>query len=429
MKKILSALLVISVFLTGCSVGNISQSKSDTELSTTEKMIDVTTESSVVETSSLFPIESISDVNSTDVVHTSDYLDKEVEDMGFMYLSDPRLPEYMEAAVYSHLVDDLGKDLCIDNVSAIYLSQEFLDELTYNSKSNIFFGYTLKELDEQFQDQSYLFTVENGETVVKARSPYDDTYDKIITNVAIGTGVILICVTISVVTHGAAPAVSMIFAAAAKEATIMGLSSGSISGIAAGITTGVITGDWEKAKKSGLLAASESFKFGAIVGAITGGVNKAAGLYNVSNNTQLTMDQVATIQRETKWPLDRISDFQNFEQYEIVRDSGLYGKVIDGKQAIVRDIDLDFVMDGKSNLDRMLEGSAPIDPETGIRYELHHMGQTQDATIAILTREEHRGVGNHSIWHDLISPSQVDHGSQWASQKKAFWQSYALLSA
>lgn len=427
MKRILSALLVVSVFLTGCSVGNISQGKNDTELTTTEKIIEATTENCVEDTS-LFPIESISDENSTDIVHTSDYLDKEAEDMGFMYLSDPRLPEFMEAAVYSHLIDDLGKDVCIDNVSAIYLSQEFLDELTYNSKSNVFFGYTLKELDEQFQDQSYLFTVDNGETVVKARSPYDDTYDKTITNVAIGTGVILICVTVSIVTYGAAPAVSVIFAAAAKESVIMALSSGAISGITAGITTGVLTGDWEKAKTNGLLAASEGFKYGAIAGAISGGTNKAAGLFNVSKNTQLTMNQVAIIQRETKLPLNLISEFQTFEQYEIVRDSGLYGKVVDGKQAIVRDIDLAFVKDGKSNLDRMLDGHAPIDPETGVEYELHHMGQTQDATIAILTRDEHRGVGNHAIWHDLISPSQVDHGSQWAKQKGDFWHAYALIS-
>lgn len=411
MKKIISTLLVISVFLTGCSVGNINTSSADTEQTTTKKSVETTIEETE-------PV----------VTQPSDYINEEADDMGFTYMSDPRLPDFMEAAIYTQLIDELGEDAFIDNVNAVYLSQEFIDELTYNSKANVFFGYTLKELDEQFQDQSYLFTVEDGETVVKARSPYDDTYDRILTNVAIGTGVILVCVTVSVATYGAAPAVSMIFAVAAKSGTIMGLSSGAISGVATGVYTGLTTGDWEKAKVEGALAASESFKVAAIAGAITGGVGEAAGLYNVTNATKLTMDQVATIQRETKLPLSLISEFQTYEQYEIIRDSGLYGGVVDGKMAIIRDIDLNYAKDGVTNLERMVDGYAPLDPATGLPYELHHLGQTQDATLAILTQAEHRGAGNHAIWHDLISDSAVDHGAQWATQRSDFWRSLAKIS-
>ena len=408
MKKILSLLIAASVILTGCAnASNVSD----------------TTPS---ETTTVSSSESSSEETLPDDYLSSEYLDDEAQRQNFRSLSDPELLDFMEGALYSHLVDELGEDEFIDNVEAVYISQEFIDELSYNSKANVFFGYTLKELDEQFKGTSYIFTVENGQTVVKPRSPYDDTYDKMIQNVAIGTGVILICVTISVVTYGAgAPAASMIFATAAKSGAIMGVSSGAISGVATGIVSGIKTNDWDQALKEGALAASESFKFSVIAGSIMGGAGEAIGLHNVANATKLTMDEVATIQRESKLPLSLIKEFQSMDQYNIIKESGMYGKVVDGKSAIIRNIDLNYTKDGVTNLERMLQGSPALDPKTGLPYELHHMGQTQDATIAILTQAEHRGVGNHSIWHDLLSPSNVDHGTKWATQKKAFWISLA----
>ncbi len=421
MRKLLSVLLVFSIFMTGCAVRKTTQDNDFPGESNAEK---VTGESTTVALS-----ESSSGDTQPDEYVAKDYLDEQAIDLDFGSLSDPDLLDFMEGAIYSHLTDDLGKDMFIDNVSAIYLSQEFIDELTYNSKSNVFFGYTLAELDEQFEGQSYIFTVENNETVVKARAPYDDTYDRIIQNVAIGTGVILICVTISIATYGGAPAVSAIFACAAKGGTAMALSSGTISGFATYLSTGIRTGDWEKAKMDGLLTGSENYKIGAIVGSVTSGAGEAVGLLNVSKATKLSMDQVAIIQRESKLPLSLISEFDTFEQYEIIRGQGLYGEVVNGKTAIIRDIDLEYMKDGMTNLERMKKGMAALDPSTGLPYELHHMGQTQDATLAILTQAEHRGAGNHAIWHDLISDSQVSHAAEWAAQREAFWKSLATILA
>lgn len=418
MKKALSFLLVLSVFLTGCTFNGVTKSSSVSDVTTaisTDSSTTAGTDSTSVDASS----SSDADETRSSSDHSDDYMEEQVKEMNIRSLSDPNLLKYMEGAVYQHLVDDLGKDVCVDNVSAVYLSQEFIDELTYNSKANVFFGYTLKELDEQFQGQSYLFTVENGQTVVKPRSPYDDTYDKMIRNVAIGTGVILICVTISVVTYGAgAPAASAIFACAAKSGTIMGLSSGTISGVATGVTTGVRTGDWDKAKKDGALAASESFKFSVIAGTIMGGAGEAIGLHNVANATKLSMDQVAIIQRESKLPLSFIKQFETFDQYKIVRGQKLRGMMVNGKQAIVRDIDLNA-----TNLERMKKGLAPLD-SNGVAYELHHLKQDPSGILAILTQEEHRGVGNHTIWHKMTEGSQVDHGAEWIKTTKAFWKAY-----
>ena len=139
----------------------------------------------------------------------------------FATMDDPDLLRYMEDSIYADLEAELDEDYVIENVTAAYVpfvSDEYKQELAYNSRENVYFGYTLSELDQQFQSARYIFTTdENGKTTVKEFEAYDDTYDQAIKNVAIGAGVILICVTVSVVSGGvgAAP-VCAVFAAAAK---------------------------------------------------------------------------------------------------------------------------------------------------------------------------------------------------------------------
>ncbi len=158
----------------------------------------------------------------------------------FESLDDEDLLKYVEDDIYAELVGKLNNDrYYVENVHAVYVSKEYLEEVSYNSQSNIFFGYTLEDIQNVYGDTKFVFTLgDNGETVVEPFEDYDDTYEQIIKNVAIGTGVILVCVTVSVVTAGAgAPAVSLIFAASAKTGTIMALSSGTLSGVATGIIT------------------------------------------------------------------------------------------------------------------------------------------------------------------------------------------------
>lgn len=133
----------------------------------------------------------------------------------FRRMGDAALLPYLENSLYEQLVSDLdSSDYFVENVQAVYISQEYLDELAFNSQENVYFGYTLSELNAQFQGEKYIFTLgENNETVVVPWTDYDDAYERVIRNVAIGTGVILVCVTVSVVSAGVgAPAVSMIFA-------------------------------------------------------------------------------------------------------------------------------------------------------------------------------------------------------------------------
>ena len=356
-----------------------------------------------------------------------------VPEAGFSGMNDPNLLRYTEDIIYENLVTALDSDeYFVENVSAIYISQEYIDELAYNSQANIYFGYTLQELSEQFQGKKYVFTLgDDGTTIVTEFENYDDTYDRALKNVAIGTGVILVCVTVSVVSGGlGAPAVSMIFAASAKTGTIMALSGGSIGGISAGIVTGIQTGDMDEALKAAALAGSEGYKWGAFSGAVSGGIGQTIALKGATMNG-LTMNQAAAIQRESKYPLDVIKQFKSMEQYEICRDAGLKAVTVNGKTSLVRAIDLDYVDElGRTNLQRMQQGLAAIDPGSGVSYELHHIGQKTESTLAILTKAEHMQGGNNAIWHEFGIASEVHNAStqsMWLAQKQSYWKQLAVL--
>lgn len=293
MKRVIALLLAILMLLTGCTQQTVQNQMPET--------------STPVETET-------SSAPATEAEQTTDQdVPAFAEDVepNFATLSDPSLLQYVEDNIYS----DLGarfdsEDYIVESVNAVYISEEYLEEVAYNSKSNVYFGYTLEELDAQFQGTRYIFSLgENGETVVEEFAEYDDTYDRVIKNVAIGTGVILVCVTVSVVSGGvgAPAAVSMIFASAAKTGTVYALSSGTISAVAAGTITGIQTGDFEEAKKAAALAGSESFKWGAITGVITGGATKAAELYRSANTIPTPRDSELTVLDRTKDSTEQVS--------------------------------------------------------------------------------------------------------------------------
>ena len=345
-------------------------------------------------------------------------------------LDDAELLTHVEDLVYRDTVASLNTDeYIVENVSAVYISKEYLEEVAFNSQANIYFGYTLAELDEMFQGAKYIFTLgDNGTTTVQEVQVIEDvSTETMLKNVAIGTGVILVCVTVSVVTAGAsAPAVSLIFAASAKTATAFATSSAAFGGISAGVVKGIQTGDFNEAMDAAAMGASEGFKWGAISGAVVGG-GKEAFLLKAGTKGGLTMNQVAIIQKESQYPVEVIARFNSMEQYEICKSTGLTAKMVNGKTALVRQIDLNYVdeLTGKTNLQLMQEGYAPYDP-TGQKYQLHHIGQRNDSPLAILTQAEHMGNGNDTIWHILTEG--FDNPSKqpgWTKIKQDFWKNYA----
>ena len=429
MKRCLSFLLVITVLLSGCHTAIISESTPEDQTQQ-DNVNTVPNEAQESETPDANPGQNEGIVPGTE--QENEYQPEVPE---FRGLEDPNLHRYAQDLIYTELVKTLNDDgYFVENVSAVYVSQEYLDELDFNSRSNIFFGYTLEELDEQFQGTRYVFTLgENGETDVQPFVEYENPYDRVLKNVAIGTGAILICVTVSMVSAGAgAPAITLIFATAAKTGTVFALSSGAIGGISAGIVKGIETGDFDVALKAGALVGSESFKWGAITGILAGAAGETVALKGATLNG-LTMNEAAAIQMESGYPLDVIKGFKSMEQYQICKDAGLKTVMVNGKESLVRAIDLDYVDElGRANMERMRLGLAALDPKTGLPYELHHIGQKADSTLAILTKAEHTQGGNDLIWHNKDIDSLV-HGpmydAAWTKQRKDFWKSLAELFA
>lgn len=398
MKKIISLLLVICLLMTGC--GSVVEDKAKEQ---TGKQKENT----------------LSKVSEID------------KNCQFNSLDDENLCGYLESAVYSQLIDQVDSDkYFIENVSAEYLSQEYIEELAYNSQENIYFGYTLSELEKQFEGKKYVFYYDEAkeQNAVKEFEEYDNTYEKALTNIATGSGMILICVTASAITGGSAPAVSIVFAAAAKTGTEVALSSSVISGVSAGIIEGIQTKNPESTMKAMAREGSKGFKWGAISGILAGGIQGTTQVTalkgaDVTANG-LTLKQAAKIQKESKYPLDVIKQMHSMEEYNIYKEAGLKAVMVNGKTALVPDIDLSYkskLPDGTkvTNLKRMKMGYAPIDPVTKKEYQLHHIGQKADATLAVLNECQHQG--NASILNIAGKNSEINRPG-FATTRKNFWK-------
>ncbi len=399
MKRITALFLCAAMLLTGCTQPQPQETDSDYEADSPP---------------------------STSTVEPAVWEDVEPR---YSALDDDLLLAHIEDLIYTETITALGsEEYFVENVKADYISKskEYLEDIASNSRSNIYFGYTLNELDALFQGTRYIFTLgENGNTTVQELQEIEDvTTETILKNVAIGTGVILICVTVSVVSAGAGtPAVSMIFAVSATSAETMALSSAAFGGISAGIVRGIQTGDFDEAIEAAALSGSEGFKWGAITGAVLGGTSEAF-LLKAATKSGLTMNEAAQIQADSGLPIDVISQIQSWDEYLIYKDAGLKPIMVNGKTALVQNIDLDYISqlpDGTevTNLIRMQRGYAPLEPATGKAYQLHHIGQQTDATLAVLTEAQHQG--NAAILNIFGKESEIIR-PEFATTRKEFWE-------
>ena len=398
MKRIMVLFLCVAMLLTGCTQPQSQETSPDHEADNTP---------------------------STTTVEPAVW--EEDAEPHYNALDDTLLLAHIEDLIYTETISALdSEEYFVEGVNAVYISKEYLEEVAFNSQSNIYFGYTLNELDALFQGTRYIFTLdENGNTTVQELQEIEDvTTETILKNVAIGTGVILVCVTVSVVSAGAgAPAVSMIFAVSATTAETMALSSAAFGGISAGIVRGIQTGDFNEAIEAAALSGSEGFKWGAITGAVLGGTGEAF-LLKAAAKSGLTMNEAALIQADSGLPIDVISQMHSLDEYLVYKDAGLKPIMVNGKTALVQNIDLDYISqlpDGTevTNLIRMQRGYAPLDPATGKAYQLHHIGQKTDATLAVLTESQHQG--NSAILNIFGKESEIIR-PEFATTRKEFWE-------
>ena len=329
-------------------------------------------------------------------------------------------PAALQQAVYQSVVEELkSQDYFVENVSTVYISDEYLEELAFNSKSNVYFGYNLDVLEQQFQGNRFVFTLgDNGETIVEEWETYQDPLETIIKNVAEGAGVYLVCVTLSSVSFAVgAPVISVIFAV---EANIIMKDflrqTGTV--IAGAAIEYAKTGDPDKTLKA---AAKKSDKFKELKWTALGGkvAQTSFLLGNILNG--LTTAQAAEIQQESKFPLDIIKEFASVDEYNAYKDAGLYTETVGGKTALIRKIDWDQKDNsGKTNLERISEGENPVDPN-GLEYTISLIGQKSDSVPVILTQSEINGEGLFKNVHSNLRYSE-DIGSMNSDEKAQFWK-------
>ncbi len=252
MKRIIAVLLVCAL-LTGCS------------------------------STAVPPVESTQPDPEQPVQAESLVLDETVPE--FTGMADAELLPYLEQAIYTDLLTNLDdEEYYVETVTTRYVSKEYLEECAYNSQENIYFGYSLAELNDIFQGERYVFTLsETGETTVEAFQVCEDTTnERILKNVAIGSGVILVCVTVAAITKNpaatatAGKTVKIIFTASsmgAEAGKVMAVKGAFFGGATVAILEALKTGDVDEVLKASLLGASEGFKFGAIFGTAKGVVD------------------------------------------------------------------------------------------------------------------------------------------------------------
>ena len=272
MKKLIALIMLFALLLTSCSksVNPTVESSivSDITVTTTTES---TTEATTVETSS----------------RVIENPGKDVDLSSFKSMADPNLLEYVENDVYAKLEEQFSTDdYKIVNVNATYVSNEYIEELNYNTKKNIYFGYSLDEIEQQLEGKKYIFSLtDEGTTGIKVIEDKEDHYNEIVRNVAIGTGIILVCVTVAVVTYGAGSgasaagtvtAINVFFTAAAKEAVKCALIGATVSYVTSSAINYYQTGDYQEALNEGIYGASSGYMWGALFGAVSGGVGSLA---------------------------------------------------------------------------------------------------------------------------------------------------------
>lgn len=187
--------------------------------------------------------------------------------------------------------------ILVEDIAIQTMSQEYYKELEFNSQENIYFGYTESQLLQMFDTSKYSFTVNsNGKTIVGLDSDlFKENYlTKAMKNVAIGSGVIIVCASVSVVLSGGATTPMAIMVVAGKLTTEAALAS-AISGI---VTAGISKFKGEtndKVLENAITSASEGFKYAAVFSGATK-VLTSAGKYISTSvypkvNTLLTQKQ------------------------------------------------------------------------------------------------------------------------------------------
>ncbi len=179
-------------------------------------------------------------------------------------LSDPEALKSMEQSLQTELLSLLsGTDVTVE---AVYVSQEYLEELRYNSQQNLFFGMTLEELQQAFGGQFYGVTYSTeGEPQVTSMEEPSDILGTLARST--GSGKVMVCITLAGVA-----AVSRLFLSfdnnMEKTTTVIKLVK-HLADLAEGAFYGVESSDFSALLRSLVKGNDGHFLVGVVFGKLT----------------------------------------------------------------------------------------------------------------------------------------------------------------
>lgn len=188
-------------------------------------------------------------------------------------MNDPSLVEYINTSVKGDIAKKLDvAEYTVEDVEAVYLSKEYIEEMEYNSQSNIYFGHTLSEFEGLFENDRYVFTLgEDGTTVVREIEECAVEYQKSIENIAkIVGGVVLVLITVKAIDpSGKIRQVSFLVSMATKVVKNADVWSDFLSSLTSCVIEGVRTGDYKNVIQSALIDCGTDFVWNALIGSKT----------------------------------------------------------------------------------------------------------------------------------------------------------------
>ncbi len=232
MKKLIAIWLCLALVLCACNkTENIDESQNVTP--------------TVAVTPTVVPTTGAEGESESDLEHVEE-VEGEVPE--FEGLDDPEIPTYLEEEIYASLTAELGEgEYTIESVDAVWLSKEYLEESAYNQLENIYFGYYLSDVEEDFGGMNYVFTLdENGQTTVEEFEEYEGFINENIVPIAVVGGIIL--VTVVVVCNWGT--IKLTVTTAVKNTSKLVFLTKGCEYLTKAIVVGVQSGDVEQAVKS-----------------------------------------------------------------------------------------------------------------------------------------------------------------------------------
>ena len=148
-----------------------------------------------------------------------------------------------------------------------------------------------------------------------------------------------------------------------------------------------------------------------------------AEIENIKNE----VNEKQKISEQSDYSKEVNNRIRSVDELNVYKNEGLGEGEVNGR-IVLKDNSIDINLKdekGRTNLERMEKGLAPID-ENGKPYNLHHIGQNSDSPLAELKDEVHKK--NDAILHDKSKPTEV-HGSNsevnWDKERSEHWKARA----